>query len=150
MDVDMNIVFAKENYIYIIIFLLLFLGFIVLINVKNWDFNPNTKPPELIQEVVMETMQNFDVNEIVKDLKLSPADSFCETHNNDTSAQRLDDACAKMSKNRCLQTSCCVYYQDKCAAGSSHGPTYTTDTDGNSFEVDYYYYQNKCYGKCPK
>ena len=38
---------------------------------------------------------------------------------------------------------------EKCVAGNQDGPTFKTDS-GEDITVDYYYYQNKCYGNsCP-
>ena len=38
----------------------------------------------------------------------------------------------------------------KCAAGNESGPTFNTDKNGKTKNIDYYYYQSKCYGnKCP-
>jgi hypothetical protein len=36
-------------------------------------------------------------------------------------------------------------------AGGARGPTFNTDENGKTNNLDYYYYQNKCYGaKCKK
>jgi hypothetical protein len=147
----MDITFIKENYLNIIVFIVLFLGFLVLIKVKDWNFNPYDKSPQLIQEVVMETLENMkmDENQALEELKLNPASSFCESYVNDSSSHDLEGACQKMTKNNCLKTSCCVYYGNKCAAGSQDGPTYKSNSDGEPFDIDYYYYQKKCYGNCP-
>ena len=146
----MDITFIKENYLNIIIFVLIFIGFLVLIDIKDWNFSHSE--PVLTQEVIMETMENrqVDKNDVLKELKLTSNDSFCESFIHDSSANDLEGACQKLTKKNCLQTSCCVYYQDKCAAGSEDGPTFKTDKDRNSFNIDYYYYQNKCYGNCMK
>lgn len=145
----MDITFIKENYLNIIVFVLLFLGFLVLIQIKEWNFNRSS--PELSEEIIMETMETMELNsDDINDLKLNTADSFCQSFLNDSSHQDLEGACEKLTNKNCLETSCCVYYNDKCAAGSSDGPTYKSDKDGNPFTIDYYYYQKKCYGKCPK
>jgi hypothetical protein len=33
--------------------------------------------------------------------------------------------------------------------GSKDGPTYQTK-NGEKINIDYYYYKEKCFGKCPK
>ena len=59
--------------------------------------------------------------------------------------------CSKLTRKNCGKTSCCVWTSDdKCGSGSVRGPTYNTDEKGNTRPLDYYYFQNKCYGaKCP-
>ena len=82
-----------------------------------------------------------------KDLSYSHSTSFCRVSDNNLDKQ--DDKCKKLSKSNCKQVDCCVLLNGaKCVAGNSQGPSFQTDTStaGN----DYYYFKNKCYGKCPK
>lgn len=38
-----------------------------------------------------------------------------------------------------------------CVAGNQSGPTYHTNDDGTTRDIDYYYYNGKCYGtNCPR
>jgi hypothetical protein len=59
-------------------------------------------------------------------------------------------SCTKLTKKNCNATTCCVMLNGKkCVAGNQDGPTFKTDS-GKDIKVDYYYYQNKCYGNnCP-
>jgi hypothetical protein len=78
-------------------------------------------------------------------INMSPVDDFCKS-----SSDSLKESCAKLTKKNCNETSCCIVLNGKkCAAGNQDGPTFKTDS-GEDITVDYYYYQNKCYGNnCP-
>jgi hypothetical protein len=75
-------------------------------------------------------------------------DAFCETYRGNSGA--LESACGKLTQQNCNSTSCCVYASPgKCVAGGVKGPTFNSDEKGKTLSLDYYYYQNKCYGtKC--
>lgn len=86
---------------------------------------------------------NFDTSIII-----NGNDAFCESHRG--SSHLLEKSCSKLTQNNCNSTSCCVWTSNnKCVAGNVKGPTFNTDDNGKTQNVDYYYYQNKCYGsKC--
>jgi hypothetical protein len=64
------------------------------------------------------------------------------------SPQKAENHCSTNNKNTCVTDPCCIWYNDKkCVYGDELGSlNYRDLTDKN---VDYYYYQNKCYGNCP-
>jgi len=67
------------------------------------------------------------------------------------SSDKLEAQCNQLTKNNCKSSSCCVFVDNhKCVAGSAKGPTFETKPNGSKINMDYYYYQNKCYGNCPK
>jgi hypothetical protein len=78
-------------------------------------------------------------------INMSPVDDFCKSN-----SASLNESCAKLTKKNCNATSCCVVLNGKkCVAGNQDGPTFKTES-GEDIAVDYYYYQNKCYGNsCP-
>lgn len=84
--------------------------------------------------------ESFDTH-----LSMDKSDAFCESHTG--SSYTLDTACNSLTKNNCNDTSCCNWTSNKkCVAGGKDGPTF----DSNSKELDYYYFQGKCYGSgCP-
>jgi cytoskeletal protein RodZ len=95
-----------------------------------------------------------DTNEIVPppepdkpntSINMSPVDDFCKSN-----SASLKESCNKLTKKNCNSTSCCVILNGKkCVAGNQDGPTFKTES-GEDITVDYYYYQNKCYGNsCP-
>jgi len=90
-------------------------------------------------------MEGFSDNSII----MNKSDAFCESYRG--SSGSLDDACGKLTQTNCGSTSCCVWTSDKkCVAGGKGGPTFNSDTKGKTKQLDYYYFQNKCYGeKCP-
>ena len=78
-------------------------------------------------------------------------DAFCEHHREKSGV--LEKSCGKLTEKNCNTTSCCVWASPgKCVAGGPKGPTFqSADKNSKTNNVDYYYYQNKCYGeKCPK
>lgn len=79
---------------------------------------------------------------------LAKEDAFCEVHRGKSGM--LNESCGKLTQENCTSTSCCVWASPgKCMAGGIKGPTFNTDKHGKTNQLDYYYYQNKCYGsKC--
>ena len=72
--------------------------------------------------------------------------SFC----NSNKGFELEKACNNLTNFNCNLTSCCVWNNNKCKAGNSNGPIFNTDSTGKTKTLDYYYFQNKCYGEnCP-
>jgi cytoskeletal protein RodZ len=78
-------------------------------------------------------------------INMSPVDDFCKSN-----SASLKESCAKLTKKNCNSTTCCVVLNGKkCVAGNQDGPTFKTES-GKDISIDYYYYQNKCYGNsCP-
>ena len=149
-DIDID---SIKNNIFIIL-ILIFIVFIILLllSIYNINLNPTYPTPKLLQEVLVESFNNNNTNnnnlidpeeklellKEVKDMKLFPIDSFCEAHLG--KAGELEKACETLSKDKCLETNCCIYTSfDKCAAGSAVGPTYSKPG------LDHYYYQNKMF-----
>ncbi len=82
------------------------------------------------------------------DMFINKHDAFCKT--NVGNSTTLNEKCGQLTSDNCKATTCCVYTSDqKCLAGGSDGPTFNTE-NGKTKKLDYYYYNNKCYGdKCP-
>jgi len=140
--------FIYDNYLNIIFVTLVMFLFLTISQLK-WNFDPVIPSPTLIQQVTLETMENYinnnnNNNNNNKDndfLTINPIDGFCESYLGD--ASNLEQACNRLTKNRCLKTSCCVYSSNnKCVAGSKDGPTYKTDKQGNKIPYDYYYHKS--------
>jgi len=105
--------------------------------------NIEEQPKQLLQVVTIEGLKERE------DTIKTGADAFCESYKG--SSGELNSACGELTNKNCNSTSCCILTSDKkCLAGSADGPTYNTDDNGSTVNLDYYYYQNKCYGdKCP-
>ena len=72
----------------------------------------------------------------IEGLEMNSADDFCSTKS----------SCEKLTDKNCNKTSCCVLLNgEKCVSGAEDGPTFKT-SNGEKVNVDYYYFQNKCYG----
>jgi len=129
------------------IFIMVFLIFalIVFVNYIGLNLNENNTSKKLLQVVTLEGLTN---SELDTNIIMNKNDAFCES--NRGSSGTLDDSCGKLTQDNCNTTSCCVWTSNnKCMAGNETGPTFNTDSNGKTKDLDYYYFQNKCYGaKC--
>ena len=73
------------------------------------------------------------------------ANAFCDLYRG--SSNRLNNECGRLTEKNCNETSCCVFTNNKCVAGGANGPTYNSDSNGNT-STEKYYFQNQCYN-CP-
>ena len=134
----------------ICIILLLFLSIIVFINTFKFNLTDKKYPKKLLGVVTIEGLQNPALKNLISENPiLSPSDAFCESHRG--SSGTLDKSCEKLTNGNCNSTSCCVWTSDnKCAAGNIKGPTFNTNANGQTNQLDYYYFKGKCYGtNCP-
>ena len=123
----------------VFIFVLLIFALIVFINTMGINLNVEEPPKKLLQVV---TMEGFDGSTMP-----TGATAFCESYRG--SSAQLNTACGRLTQKNCNETSCCVFANNKCAAGSANGPTYNADNNGNT-NTSSYYFQNQCYGSnCP-
>ncbi len=82
------------------------------------------------------------------DMFINKHDAFCKT--NVGNSTTLNEKCGQLTSDNCKGTTCCVWTSDqKCLAGGSDGPTFNT-ANGKTKKLDYYYFDNNCYGEqCP-
>ena len=93
----------------------------------------------------LNNLKKEDIKKEIQELGLEPHLGFCENHRK--SGKAREEACNKLSKENCGMTSCCVYTdEEKCVAGSSHGPLFKTK-NGIPLKVETYHHYEKCYGK---
>lgn len=125
----------REYILNVFIMVILILTILVILDIYKINLNTPTIKKKLLQVVTIEGMNG--------------SNSFCKSHLG--KSEVLDQSCEKLTERNCNSTSCCVYLNgNKCVAGSGNGPTFKTTTTGDKINVDYYYYQNKCYGtNCP-
>ena len=71
------------------------------------------------------------------------ANAFCDLYRG--SSSNLNTVCGRLTEKNCNETSCCVFTNKKCVAGGANGPTYNSDSNGNTSTADYYF-QNQCFG----
>lgn len=123
--------------IFIVAFLILSL--IVFVNSIGLNLNDPETTKKLLQVVTIEGLES--------QIPTSGSKAFCDMH----SGFDLENSCEKLTKYNCGLTSCCVWTSDdKCKAGNKSGPTFNSDSKGKTQALDYYYFQNQCYGeKCP-
>jgi len=123
--------------IFIVVFLILSL--IAFINSIGLNLNEHDVPKKLLQVV---TIEGLDTQLPAS----SSSTAFCDVNKGYT----LEQSCNKLTKYNCGLTSCCIWTSDnKCKAGNKSGPLFNSDSKGKALPLDYYYFQNKCYGeKC--
>jgi hypothetical protein len=128
----------------VLIIVFLIFSLIIFINTIGLNLNTEETPKKLLQVVTIEGLTTLDETEIV----MNKHDAFCESHRG--SSGTLDESCSKLTENKCNTTSCCVFTSDQqCKAGDMNGPTFNSDSNGKTKQLDYYYFQDKCYGeKC--
>jgi hypothetical protein len=133
--------------LHVFITVVIIFALISFVRLSLIGFNLDTPdmPKKLLQVVTIEGLQNPPDTSIV----MNKSDAFCEKHRG--SSGSLNGECAKLTDKNCNTASCCVLVNGKkCAAGNADGPTFNTDKNGKTKNLDFYYYQNKCYGsKCP-
>lgn len=90
-------------------------------------------------------IEKFTSNSNISTDKL---DAFCNTSIGN--GANLSTNCGQLTSDNCKSTSCCVWTSNQqCVAGDASGPTFNTDNNGKTKKLDYYYFENKCYGeKC--
>jgi hypothetical protein len=112
--------------------------------------------------VIVETFDNADTDANAEaNVSASSSDSdslhsklttgFCKSHLGKPA--ELETECGKLSKHSCTATSCCVWARmnsaESCVSGNQNGPIFKHDATGSPKPLDYYYFENKCKGKCP-
>jgi hypothetical protein len=129
--------------VFIIVFLIFSL--IAFVNTIGLNLNEEPRQKKLLEVVTIEGLDNLSTA-----IPMSKSQAFCDVHKG--SSGSLDESCGGLTKGNCNETSCCVWTSDqKCAAGGIDGPTFNSDANGKTKQLDYYYFQGKCYGSnCPK
>lgn len=124
--------------IFIIFFLILSLVF--FINSIGLNFNEPKQSKKLIKVV---TIEGLETNPLIT----NSSNAFCQTNKGYTQ----ETSCNALTKYNCGLTSCCIWTSDnKCKAGNQNGVLFGSDSKGKTIPLDYYYFENKCYGeKCP-
>jgi hypothetical protein len=130
----------------VLIVVFLFFALSVFINLVGLNLNEKQPTKKLLQVVTIEGLTNPKPN---TSIIVNKSDAFCENHRG--SSDILEQSCGELTQDNCNSTSCCVWTSNnKCVAGKANGPTFNTNKNGKTKNLDYYYYQNKCYGpKCP-
>ena len=144
--------FIKENYVSIAVVVSVIFALLIIISIIGWDLNPPKPESKLIQQVTVETFDNDEqTSSMIKELdnlKLSPSDSFCQSHLGNSA--KLEQSCGQLTEDRCQQTKCCFWTKatnntEKCMAGDKNGPTYTD----NLKTLIAYYWQGTKYDVSP-
>ena len=132
-------------------FLFLVIGFIYVV-LNNISFKTNKDiHPKTTKVVIYETMENMLDDEKQDNIETDECSKL------KGKSHKLEEYCNSLHPKLCKYKECCILGKEKnaetmkCYAGGKLGPTYHTDDDGNNINLDYYYYQGKCFGKgCKK
>jgi hypothetical protein len=156
--------FIKKRHLDIMLIVLAMLLLLVFVVLHNIDFSPNSDSERILKKQIV--IEGLDVKGIDKDekgdkekndLMKKVKGGFCAKYMGKT--HELEPMCNELSDTHCKSSACCVLLKSgggvdananassKCVAGDKHGPTYHNDDNGMDMNFDYYYYQNKCYGK---
>ena len=164
--------------LFFIIFIIFFIFFIfiilIILRFNNLNKNiienmeTNNRVINTVQPTFFDNLKNFgtmlDINSIIQiennrilglKKKMPPLNSsinmrngraFCEVN----SFNNLDNKCRSLTYSNCNATNCCVWTSNNiCLEGTKNGPTFNSDRNGKTINLDYYYFKNKCYGsKC--
>ena len=92
---------------------------------------------------------NNSIEHFSSGISIDKLSGFCNA--NVGNSNSLNQKCQQLTSDNCKSTSCCVWTSEQqCVAGKSDGPTFNTNKHGKTQILDYYYFENKCYGeKCP-
>ena len=133
----MVIDFVKENSVSIIIVVCVIIGLLVLFSLLGINFEDSNKK-KISKIITIETIDNFNI---------PMNDSFCNTYKSNPS--KLNKKCKELTNNNCMNINCCILANGKkCMAGNKGGPIFYSDEMNNKINIDYYYYKQKCIGKC--
>ena len=135
--------FLRSNVLNIFIGVIFIFALIIFMDIINFNLNTKETNKKVVQVVNIEALQNN--NDKNTTINLNPITDFCKS-----SSDSLKTSCGKLTKKNCNATTCCVMLNgEKCVVGNQDGPTFKTES-GEDINIDYYYYQNKCYGdSCP-
>lgn len=141
---DLNNDLIRNNILNIFIAVITIFALIIFIDVSNINLNPEKTNKKVVQVVNIEALTSIKDSPNTS-INLNPVSDFCKS-----SSDSLKESCSKLTKKNCNATTCCIMLNgEKCVAGNQDGPTFKTES-GEDIVVDYYYYQNKCYGNsCP-
>ena len=120
----------------ILIVAVIMIGLMVYFGMIGFDLTP--VQDKYIEKVV--DVEGYD--------NLNLEHGFCKSHEGNSSG--LNKSCGELTKDSCMITDCCVYAkmkgEEKCFSGDEHGPTFRRNSDGKTYDIDYYYFKNKCFG----
>lgn len=94
------------------------------IRTANEETNEETKQ---LNRNAMDSNLNKEAVKELQGLKLSPVDSFCQSHLGNSA--KLEESCGQLTQDACQETSCCLLLEGKCVAGDAkNGPTFSRPT----------------------
>lgn len=139
----------RQYLFYLFLFILIIFAIITIIDIYNINLNAKNTNKKLIEVITIEGFNNINIdntNNIDLPIAINPAADFCGTN---VGANDMQKKCGELTNMNCNKTGCCVWLNNsKCVPGNEDGPTFKTDKKNNKIQVNNYYFQNKCYGKC--
>jgi len=113
------------------------IGLMVYFEMVGFDLTP-THDKHIEKVVDIEGFDNLDLET-----------GFCKSH--EGNREELNKSCGELTKNSCTTTDCCVYAkmkgEEKCFSGDKDGPTFRRNSEGKTYDIDFYYFKDNCFGK---
>jgi hypothetical protein len=118
-------------------------------NPKDYVYGSLTYVPNYEDSVYLSRTANMFIGQPTVETS-SIQGGVCNYYKNNP--DQLEQACQHMDPNVCASTSCCVLLGGaKCVSGSQNGPKMKSHYSNIMIpNRDFYYYQSKCYGNCPR
>ena len=116
---------------------------------QDYVYGSLTYVPNYEDSVYLSRTANMFIGEPVVETS-SIQGGVCNYYKNNP--DQLEQACQRMDPTVCASTSCCVLLGGaKCVSGSENGPKMKSHYSNTLIpNRDFYYYQSKCYGNCPR
>jgi len=127
-------------YIIVIIFFILAISLFYFIKINN-NSSKLSETFNLSESYILKEGLETE-NQSKLNIKMDFASSFCDEA---IKGGDILSKCGALTNTNCNATSCCVWTKDKCVPGDADGPTFNTDENGKTKDIDYYYYKNKRY-----
>jgi hypothetical protein len=125
----------------------IFIVFILLLHYVNGLYAVSKDEDSITKKIdflsLLEGMENNS------SIITNKEEAFCEHHRG--RSLDLEQSCNRLTEGNCNKVGCCGWASPgMCVAGGAKGPTFNSDKQGKTINLDYYYYQGKCIGKgCP-
>jgi len=142
----------RENLRTILTVSAVFFAILAIFKLNGWSLEEKNQPPkEVVQVLELEAFTNggpngglnggqnnngvidASIQKEVAGMGFDPAISFCSSYN----GAELETKCNGLTRQGCAKVSCCGYLNgSKCVSGSSGGPTFLSNVNGEKIVVD--------------
>lgn len=116
---------------------------------KDYVYGSLTYVPNYEDSVYLSRTANMYIGKPIVETSAVQS-GMCNYYKNNP--DQLEQACQKTDTSVCASTSCCVLLGGaKCVSGNENGPKMKSHYSNTMIpNRDFYYFQSKCYGNCPR